>query len=93
MQDLVRGKVCTWLGSDDGHKLYIKAANETEIRNLLSSYTDSEMGEWFSLMTSLALAQTMMLSGMRWKTLTPSEPVILKVYPSLQELREMFESA
>jgi hypothetical protein len=93
VNSLIRGDTCTWLGSDSAHKLYIKASNGAEVRNLLRTYTDSELAEWFSLMTSSALAQTTLMCGMRWKQLSKNEPVMLTHCPSLQELRELFELA
>ena len=90
IDDLVHGNVCLWLGSDTSHRLYIKASNEGEVRQLLRSYADGELGEWFSLMTALVLAQTMLQVGMLWKQFGKDQPVLLAEYPRLGELRAMF---
>jgi len=88
--DLVRGALCTWLGSDISHRLYIKAVNESAVRKLLGTYTDGELGEWFSLMTSIVMAQVFTQVGMQWKQYGKDEPVLLVEYPPLSELRTHF---
>ena len=93
IDDLVRGNFCLWLCSDTDHKLYIRASNEAGVRELLRSYSDSELGEWFSLMTTLVLKETILQVGMRWKQLGRDDPVLLVEYPPLEELRTLLNAA
>ena len=88
---LVCGKLATWVGSDRGHKLCIKAHNGERLRKLLSSYTNSELGEWFSLMTSIVMAQTLLQVGGLFKLFGTEHPVILAEHPSLSQLRVIFD--
>ena len=89
IDDLVRGNFCTWLDSDVDHKLFIRASNADELRALLRPYSDGELGEWLSLMTTVVLAQTMLQVGMQWKRFGRKDPVLLAAYPSLNEFRRM----
>ena len=53
----------------------------------LSIYSESQLGEWLSRITSISLVQTMKLVGMKWRTYGKDNPVILFEYPTLDELR------
>lgn len=93
IDDLFYGHVFIWLGEDVDHKLYIKSPYKVEVRELLRSYSDAELGEWFSLMTGRVLAEAMLQVGMAWKQFGPNAPVILADIPRLGELRAMFDLA
>ena len=87
IDQLVRGHVCTWLGADVDHKLFIRVADGVKARKHLGFYSDSELGEWFALMTTLVLVQTISQVGMQWKLFGINHPVILMECPPLSVLR------